>query len=157
MTALHNYTFHSRKLIDFSADYINQRLFKLTLTSVGSVMRSRLHLAIYYKKNIPNMIFNGIEDDIVTIVKHNNETIAWANTFHINNSHPKTMLFVNPDFRRNGIGSILLKKHTAYLKRKNIKKTSFAPWDPRSENFYNKIPNTEFSVNNGIFTCTKEL
>lgn len=62
--------------------------------------------------------------------------LAFENKLLEQNSY---MIFIDPDFRKKGIGKLLMNKAITFLKNKNLFKHYCYPWSFDSTAFFNKI------------------
>ena len=121
----------NKKLVNFLSENLNNSAEQ---NSLGSGMKS----ALLWERNM-----------LTWVCWLSGEPVGWATLTPRNNDKEKNILgvsvYVNPDFRRMGIGTKLCKKIKIFCAKNNLN-TVAQPWDRAGKSFYRKhgIKYTEY-------------
>jgi GNAT superfamily N-acetyltransferase len=71
-----------------------------------------------------------------------------------NSDYIRTYVFVKPQYRRKGYGTLLMKKAKEVVKRRN-KQVRVCPWNERSRKFFQSVKIKKSEVAPGYYLCGK--
>lgn len=123
-------TYITRPLRLFSSTKLQSDLWNLTVNGCGSLMKQRLFTVVHQR--------GETHADIAVVAKNDNVYVGWACLNFDKEPVPKIMLYVQPLYRKKGIGSTLLSRSYKYLQKRGYKTAYAEPWDPHSLQFFSK-------------------
>jgi GNAT superfamily N-acetyltransferase len=142
---MENFKTYTKRLNKISNSTIKNKLFYLTLAKEdGDEDSMMLHELCRYLRS-------GINSDaIVTIAMVERKYVAWS--FTITRHHqPKSMFYVLPEYRGQGVGKMLFNKTAKSLKKRGYSHMYVAPWDRCSSNFFSKMNCTDSPIYDYFF------
>ena len=137
-----NITSYSRKLKNIPKKTIKNELYKLTLLYEEGLddkcAADESMMACELQKHLKMNIHN---DSIVTVLKKGSKFIGWSMSIPANarEGDIKSMFYIKNEYRSKGLGEYIFNKTMKTLKRRGFKQMFVAPWDDRSDAFFEKL------------------